>query len=372
MKDILIFGATINLSMIERNGIMKKVFAEAKALSKEFDVYLWGFCANHIVYCFNDTMVKVAPFASKRERRTTYFKELTGFAIKNKAKAFYFRYATVDFYLLRALMAFKAAGMVNIIEIPTYPYKAEYMSTWKNRLIYALDIMLRGQLKKYVSRVVNFTEAPKEIYGIPCIITMNGVDFSTIKPVKNPCLNPVTMIAISSMLPMHGFDRLVLGVAKYLKDGGKRPIKVYIVGDGPELAYYKSLTKENKIDNYIVFTGQLSGKTLDDVFDSCAVAIGSLGLHRNGLQRLSTLKNREYVSRGIPVAYATSDNLLDAQPFALRLPSNDNPISIQDILYFVDRMYENPNINKEIREVTFSLCDMSKTMQPVLTFLKEQ
>lgn len=370
MKDILIFGATINLSMENRNGIMKKVFAEAKALSKDYDVYMWGFCDNHIVYCNNDKMVKVVPFANKRERRKIYFKKLTEFALKKNAKAFYFRYATVDFNLLRTLKAFKAAGMTNIIEIPTYPYKAEYMGTWKNRLIYALDTMLRGQLKKYVSRVVNFTEEPKEIYGIPCIITMNGVDFSTIKPVKNPCLNPVSMIAISSMLPMHGFDRLVTGVAKYLKEDGKRPIKVYIVGDGPKLASYKALAEEQKIGDSIVFTGQLSGKVLDDVFDFCAVAIGSLGLHRNGLQRLSTLKNREYVSRGLPVAYATSDNLLDSQPFSLLLPSNDDPISIQDILDFVDKMYENPNINKEIREATYSLCDMSVTMQPVLDFIK--
>ena len=372
MKDILIFGATINLSLTERNGIMKKVFAEAKALSKDFDVYMWGFCDNHIVYFNNGTMVKVAPYANKAERRKTYFKELTAFALKVKAKAFYFRYATVDFNLLRSLKAFKAAGMTNIIEIPTYPYKAEYMSTWKNRMIYTLDTLLRGQLKKYVSRVVNFTEQPKEIYGIPCIITMNGVDFSTIKPVKDPCLTPVTMIAISSMLPMHGFDRLISGVAKYLQEDGSRPIKVYIVGDGPKLISYKALAERLHVGDSIKFTGQLSGKDLDEIFDKCAVAIGSLGLHRNGLTRLSTLKNREYVSRGLPVAYATSDNLLDTKPFSLILPSNDDPISIKDILYFVDKMYSNPNINREIRESTFSLCDMSVTMQPVLDYLNEK
>lgn len=372
MKDVLIFGATINLSMDKRNGIMKKVFAEAKALSKDYDVYMWGFSDGHIVYCNNDRMTKVVPFANKTDRREKYFKHLTAFTLTMKAKAFYFRYATVDFNLLRTLKTFKAAGIINIIEIPTYPYKAEYMGTWKNRFIYALDCMLRGQLKKYVSRVVNFTEEPKEIYGIPCIITMNGVDYSSIKPVVSPCLNPVTMIAISSMLPMHGFDRLVSGVAKYLQEDGSRQIKVYIVGDGPKLASYKALADKLHIGDSIKFTGQLSGKALDDIFDKCAVAIGSLGLHRNGLKRLSTLKNREYVSRGLPVAYATSDNLLDSQPFSLLLPSNEDPISIKEVLSFVDNMYKNPSINHEIREMTFSLCDMSITMQPVLDYLKKQ
>lgn len=372
MKDILVFGATINLSMDKRNGIMKKVFAEAKALSKDYDVYMWGFCENHIVYFNKDTMVQVVSFSNKRERRNLYFKEITAFSLSHHAKVFYFRYATVDFNLLHTLKSFRAAGMTNIIEIPTYPYKAEYMGTWKNRCIYALDVFLRGQLKKYVSRVVNFTETPLSIYGIPCIITMNGVDFSTIKPVEKPCLSPVTIIAIGSMLPMHGFDRLVSGVAKYLQDNEPRPIKVYIVGDGPQLNSYKELADKNNLGDTIVFTGQLSGKELDDIFDTCAVAVGSLGLHRNGLERLSTLKNREYVSRGLPVAYATSDNLLDSQPFSLILPSNEEPISIKDILSFIDKVYSNPNINKEIREATFSLCDMSITMQPVLDFLSEE
>ena len=372
MKEKLIFGATINLSMGKRNGIMKKVFAEAKTLSKDYDVYMWGFCDGHIVYVHNDDMTRVAPYNNNKERRRIYFKELTAFSLNMKAKVFYFRYATTDWNLLRMLKAFKKAGMTNIIEIPTYPYKAEFMVSFRSKVIYTIDWLLRGQLKKYVSRVVNFTEEPKEIYGIPCIITMNGVDYSTTKPVLAPSMNPVTMIAISSMLPMHGFDRLVTGVAKYLKEDGTRPIKVYIVGEGPKLASYKKLAKDLQIDESLIFTGQLGGKELDDVFDKCAVAIGSLGLHRNGLKRLSTLKNREYVSRGLPVAYATSDNLLDSQPFSLLLPSNDDPISIADILSFVDRMYSNPNINKEIRASTFSLCDMSVTMQPVLDYLKRK
>lgn len=369
MKPILVFGATINISMEKRNGIMKKVFAEAKALSKDYDVYMWGFCDNHIVYYNNGEITKVAPYTNKIQRRRLYFRELARFTIQSNAKAFYFRYATADWYLLKTLKLFKNSGIINIIEIPTYPYKAEYMVSWRNRLIYATDVIFRRQLKKYVSRIVNFTEQPTDIYGIPCIITMNGVDYSSTKTVSNPCLDPITMIAISSMLPMHGFDRLVAGVAKYLGEKRERAIKVYIVGDGPQLNLYKRLANELNIDNSIEFTGQLSGKELDSIFDKCAVAIGSLGLHRNGLQRLSTLKNREYVSRGLPVAYATSDNLLDSQPFALLLPSNDDPIELSEIIEFVDGIYKVEDINNSIRRSTYPLCDMSVTMQPVLDFL---
>lgn len=69
MKKILVFGATIRLSLEKQTGIMKKVFAQAKAFESCFDVYTWGFGKNEIIYVHNGNATVVDHFKNNRERR---------------------------------------------------------------------------------------------------------------------------------------------------------------------------------------------------------------------------------------------------------------------------------------------------------------
>lgn len=148
-------------------------------------------------------------------------------------------------------------------------------------------------------------------------------------------------------------------------------VKVEIVGDGPMLQSYKDLAHDLDISDYVTFHGMLSGSDLDHVFDIANVAVGSLGLHRIGLSNVSTLKSLEYVARGLPVVYATNEEVLKGKPFTLKIPSDESPVNIEDIVSFVRKQYEQSNINRNIRELTMERFDMSNTMNPVLTFFKE-
>ena len=94
---------------------------------------------------------------------------------------------------------------------------------------------------------------------------------------------------------------------------------------------------------YVIKHGKLFGHQLDAVFDQCVFAIGSLGRHRSGITDIKTLKNREYAARGIPFIYSENDSDFDHQPYILKAPADESPISIRQILDFIDHQPLSPS-----------------------------
>lgn len=372
MKKTLVFGATIKLSLEQQNGIMKKVFAQTRVFESAFDVYTWGFGDNEILYIHSGEVTVVDHFQSKAERRIKYFNALTCFVLDKQADAFYFRYASCDFFLLNALRLFKKNDILSVIEIPTYPNKAEFQDSMKKRLIYLLDSMLRNRMKKYVSRIVLFVENPKELFGIPCINTRNGIDSSVLCAVHSTPTDTLNMIAVASMLPHHGLDRMIEGLNRYYsQNSDAQAIVFHVVGDGPKLKEYQDLVKLYGMDEHIKFYGQKTGNALDDLFENMDIAVGSLGFHRNGLTQASTLKNPEYAVRGLPIVYSTPEVFLKDAPYALELPADDSPVDMEEVLHFWSRMQTIDNIHEEIRKDAVTKCDMSITMAPVVKYMQD-
>ena len=63
-------------------------------------------------------------------------------------------------------------------------------------------------------------------------------------------------------------------------------------------------------------------------------AIGSLARHRSGIDKIKTLKNREYAARGIPFAYSETDEDFDKMPYILKVPADESPIDIHRLIRF--------------------------------------
>ena len=83
------------------------------------------------------------------------------------------------------------------------------------------------------------------------------------------------------------------------------------------------------------------------MFNHTDLCIGSLARHRSGVQSIKTLKNREYAARGLAFVYSESDSDFDNKPYVLRVPADETPICIQDLLNFLDRLPIKP---EEIRQ----------------------
>jgi hypothetical protein len=110
---------------------------------------------------------------------------------------------------------------------------------------------------------------------------------------------------------------------------------------------FQPLIEKYGIQDKIIFHGTLFGQELDNVFNQCQFAIGSLGRHRSGITAIKTLKNREYATRGIPFIYSEQDSDFDSQPYVLKAPADESPINIQKIVDFMKDFSMKP---EEIRK----------------------
>ena len=127
------------------------------------------------------------------------------------------------------------------------------------------------------------------------------------------------------------------------------------------------VTERYGISEYIIKHGRLFGIPLNNLFDACSFAIGSLGRHRCGIDDIKTLKNREYAARGIPFIYSENDSDFDDKPYVLKAPKDESPIDIDAILLFLDN---NPapasDIRKSVEHLSWK-CQMAEVLKSVVT-----
>lgn len=171
----------------------------------------------------------------------------------------------------------------------------------------------------------------------------NGVDVAA-RPLAPGWVDrdSVTMVAAGTIGQWHGYDRLLRGVAAARQRTPE--VSVTIVGDGPELRRLKALTSRLGVGPRVEFTGSLAGADFDGIMARADVAIGSLGEHRRGGHSLSTLKVRDYLARGLPIAVAGDDpDLRDNTPFSYRAPDDETDV---DVAALVDWL---GNIRRAVR-----------------------
>ena len=263
-------------------------------------------------------------------------------------------------FLIRFFKKLKKAGVHAVTEIPTYPYDQEFTSRsdWNMRLGLWIDKRFRNQLSKQMDALVTFSDA-EEIFGQRTIRISNGVDFDSIPLHHSPSSilhSPLHLIGVAEVHFWHGFDRLVAGLGEYYKNVGQREVFFHIVGGVHPHERYRAnqyhpglqaIIDQYGIADKLIFHGTMFGKELDDVFNQCQFAIGSLARHRSGITVIKTLKNREYATRGIPFIYSEQDSDFDHQPYIMKAPADESPIDIQKIIDFMDHFTMKP---EEIRQ----------------------
>ena len=282
-------------------------------------------------------------------------------------------------WLIRLFKRLKKAGIHAVTEIPTYPYDEEFRNFYlKKYMELKIDQLFRRRLYQYMDAMVTFSDA-KEIFGQRTINISNGVDFDSI-PLHSPLtshlspFDPLHLIGVAEVHTWHGYDRMVAGLGEYYKNGGKRDVYFHIVGGVHPNERYKANQfhpgLQAIIDKYciadkIVFHGTMFGKDLDDVFNQCLFAIGSLARHRSGITIIKTLKNREYATRGIPFIYSESDSDFDQQPYILKAPADESPINVQQIIEFIDHFAMKPEeIRRTVEHLSWKV-QMEKVLKQI-------
>ncbi len=96
-----------------------------------------------------------------------------------------------------------------------------------------------------------------------------------------------------------GVDLLVEGMADLVNRQGRRDVQCAIVGSGTELEGLKRLARERGIEDYVTFTGFLSGQPLLEAFST--FDIGAIPDPKNTYNdKISMNKVFEYMTLGIP------------------------------------------------------------------------
>ena len=369
----------------EHSGISKKIHYQVKGLRENgHDVRLcyYGFAENgHRCRYIDDTMIRdygEGRLAGLRQRLD--YQCILDYCIREGIQFVYARcFMNANPWLIHFFRKLRKAGIHAVTEIPTYPYDGEFAgATGQQRIGLIIDQLFRHRLYHYMDAMVTFSDA-KEIFGQRTIRISNGVDFDSIPlhqpSAPSPQSSAIHLIGVAEVHYWHGYDRLIAGLGEYYNEARRkkeecRDVYFHIVGGiwsgdlyGSAFAPgIQTLIDQYQLQDKVILHGQMFGRPLDDLFNQCTFAIGSLGRHRNGITVIKTLKNREYATRGIPFIYSEQDSDFDHRPYVLKAPADESPISIPSIIDFINRQQLTPaEIRKTVEHLTWK-----KQMQIVI------
>jgi glycosyltransferase involved in cell wall biosynthesis len=236
-----------------------------------------------------------------------------------------------------------------------------------------LDDLGRARLKEHVDAIVTFF-GQSEIFGIPCIKSANGIDVDQIpvapgRPLAGPS---ISIIIAANLSRWHGVDRLLRGLADYIDREAPWRVTFDIAGDGPAAQELRELCRELGIEDYVSFRGMRIGEDLDALFAKSDLAISSLGMHRLGLRRSSSLKAREYCARGVPFLLASDDpDFPEGIPFVHRVPADESSIDVAAMVAFVEELHARcPDYASEMRAYAETRLTWKAKFTPVVHYLR--
>lgn len=352
------------------DGVIRKIDMQIKELSKFFDVtkiQVPQKSKNHM-----QKIISCLPFAQKGYLYHKIEKEI------DNPDFIYLRRMTAD----NAYVAFftnirsKYPKCKILIEIPSYPYlRDSYFHNFRHlfRSFPDLikDLIYTKKLKKSVDRIVTFSE-DDEIYKIPTIKSMNGIDVQAVQLVQSIKDDiQINMISVAMIAPHHGYERVIEGLHDYYCEGGNMNLVYHCVGYGSEIKYYKELTKEYHLEKHVIFYGKKSGSDLEDIYSKMHLGLDCFGLYKDKRYYVSSIKAREYLAKGLPVVSGVRSDVFERYPtdYYLEFPNDNSPLDMKQIIIFYNNVYKQQNIHENIREYAKKTIDNSVVMKEIVDFI---
>ena len=169
-----------------------------------------------------------------------------------------------------------------------------------------------------------------KLFCKPFTVISNSIDLSSISPLPTP-INPSPHLVFSgtSGMAWHGVEKLLPLAEKY------PDLVIDVIG-------YDQISGVTQLPENMVMHGYLTGNGYERVLAQADVAIGTLALHKKGMQEASPLKIRDCIARGIPCILPYQDTDLDDldTDMILHIPNREDNIDInnQEIHDFVYKM----------------------------------
>ncbi|MEO1517219.1 MAG: glycosyltransferase [Bacteroidota bacterium] len=281
----------------------------------------------------------------------------------------YLRYPMMHPLLMRFLRRARRAGLRIALEIPTWPYDKE-PKRLPHRMSLQMDRLYRSGLKEVVDRILHYG-MESHIYGVPTISLRNGVEIDQIPffP-RTPISDSLRLIAVANWSYWHGLDRLLHGLAKYYREGPVAVrVQLQVVGGGPEQRSYRALTKRLGLEQWVRFVPAARGRTLDQYFATADLGIGTLGMHRKGVEIDSSLKHREYCARGLAFVLSRQDTDFPPNwPYTCYVEDSDASIDIPPLIDFFQKLP--PDASQNMRAYAKERLSWHQQLQPFVQWLR--
>lgn len=373
----LLYLTTWDFTNEQADGVCKKIRSQISVFENHgYEVDIILIRKGKVIYRECGKEREIAAVGNVK-KTPAYFKMYK--TLKNKKYDWiYNRYGMMDTFYYRVLKRLHQNGARVLIEIPTYPYKGEKPQGILYQLMFWWDEVYTKKLKRITDRIITYSQ-DKEIFGVPTIEIMNGVDVEAIEPVQKEGKpdNTIDLLMVALMQPYHGYERLLKGLHSYYQNGGTRDIFCHFVGDGPEKHYYEEVTEKLGLRDHVRFYGKKSGIELDQIYNKADIGICSLGRYKNNVYWVSELKAGEYLAKGLPIVIGTETGILrliDKETY-LRVPNDDSALDIKEIIAFYDRIHhvkERKLLAADIREMAKKFIDMKVTLQPICIYMKKE
>lgn len=160
--------------------------------------------------------------------------------------------------------------------------------------------------------------------GFRTKVISDAIDLNEFPTTDAPNNETPRLVFLGTNRPWHGVDKI-------LKLAEDKPDWTFdLIGPIERINYSKNIT----------FHGMQTKDEYTPIISNADIAIGTLALHRIGMEMSSPLKVREYLAFGLPVIIGHSDpDFSDTDPFILRIPNEQDNIekSMGEIEAFVNR-----------------------------------
>lgn len=233
----------------------------------------------------------------------------------------------------------------------------------------AMECFYGKKINKNTNTLVGVTQEIAELYRSKnSICITNGIAVSNYLPRKNSApLGDEKLILLildgtSTPSPWQGVDRLIKSIIYH------------------QLELKIELRIASKFDNFgnnnfVTHLGYLSGSELEKEINNAHIGTGNLCLFRKNLNEASVLKNREYLTRGLPVLYTAIDTDIENTAFktyCFKVPNDDSLLPLPSIFAWAKQLYKTkPNHPIEMHQLAMEHLDFKVKAKQLLPYLKK-
>jgi len=236
-----------------------------------------------------------------------------------------------------------------VVEVNTDDVK-EYCLSYNLRCLF--NLLTRRFIFRKVAGIVYVSKEISEKpyfnkFHKPYIVIGNGIDLSLYPPTSPPENREFNLVFIGSEGQVwHGIDKIIQ-LAQIKPDW-----QFHLIGT----------KKDFGLQNVKVY-GALPREKYESIMAESDVAIGSLALHRKGINEGSPLKVREYLAYGLPVIIGYKDtDFPNKVPFILELPNCEDNVSkhVSEIEKFLNYWKGKRVPRSEVLQIDWSVKEKSR------------